>query len=132
MNYAHGALIDDIGAPPLLYHSQPSAQSSPVVYSQQFDRRPMDDYYVNGIIDMDVGVADATAPPSWLQTIANTGLEFFRVREGRKAMRDRHLTPDEASLFTRPYNKASLSPFGSTGALVGIGAVVVALFLLKK
>lgn len=82
---------------------------------------------ISGIYE-DEEVSDG--PGIW-DRVLSTGLEGFRVREARKAMRNRPLSPDEASVFTRANNANSLSSMGTSAALLGIAAVVV-LVLWKR
>lgn len=81
---------------------------------------------ISGIYDDDISDGDGI----WGKVLS-TGLEGFRVREGRKAMRNRPLSPDEASIFTRARNERSLSPMGSSVAFVALGAVALVLILRR-
>lgn len=84
---------------------------------------------ISGIYDDDI--SDGEGDGGIWGKVLNTGLEGFRVREARKAMRNRPLSPDEASIFTRRNNQRSLSPMGSSVAFVALGAVAL-VFLLRR
>lgn len=122
------ALLLDIGAGPeeggatITDPITPGVYMNNPAYLQAFNRS----FDISGIYQEDVG-----EPPNWLNSVLSTGLEGFRVREARRAMKNRPLTPDEASIFTRGQNLNSLSPNGSSMALIAVAAIVAVIFLRR-
>lgn len=119
------ALIDDIGD----IAAGLGVDNTHGIMPPMFQAGPMSRYRqdIGGFV---VDRRDIGDPPGWFDSLMHTGLEAYRVREGRRAMANRPLTPDEASLFTRSRNTQSLAAGGTTAMVIG-GAIILLLMLRK-